>query len=276
MEVSYLVALAGGVLALLSPCAALLLPAFFAYAFSSPGKLIARTGIFYLGLLVTLVPLGVGIAGLGTLLAQHRTALISGAGWVIIGLGVLAVLGSGFDISRLFRRQNSGGPKRQTVATTFVLGMVSGVAGVCTGPILGAVLTVASFSSSPVQGGILLAVYGLGMTIPLLILALLWEKIGAARINKLRGRQFQVGKLRLHSVSLITGIVLIVLGAGFVLTNGFANFEVVSAATGASLQNTIIAWFGAIPDFVVIIGIALIALGAWYAWDRKRQKSERN
>src|SRR5690625_5582930 len=71
MEVSYIVALVGGVLALLSPCAALLLPAFFAYAFSSPGKLLARTGIFYLGLLTTLIPLGVGIAGLGKLLSQR-------------------------------------------------------------------------------------------------------------------------------------------------------------------------------------------------------------
>src|SRR5690625_6761763 len=82
MEVSYLVALVRGVLALLSPCAALLLPAFFAYAFSSPGKLLARTGIFYLGLLTTLIPLGVGIAGLGKLLSQHRSALITGAGWL--------------------------------------------------------------------------------------------------------------------------------------------------------------------------------------------------
>ena len=270
MEVSYLVALVGGVLALLSPCAALLLPAFFAYAFSSPGKLIARTGIFYLGLLVTLVPLGVGIAGLGGLLTQYRSALITGAGWVIVAMGVLAVLGSGFDLSRLFRRKNSGGPRKQTAATTFVLGMVSGVAGVCTGPILGAVLTVASFTASPLEGGILLAIYGLGMTIPLLILALAWEKIGTERINKLRGRRFQIGRLQLHSVSLVTGIVLIVLGIGFVVTNGFANFEVVSAATGAALQSTVVEWFGAVPDAVVIAAIALIAIGIWYAVQRKR------
>lgn len=276
MEVSYLVALVGGVLALLSPCAALLLPAFFAYAFSAPGKIVARTGVFYLGLLITLVPLGAGIAGLGTLLTRHRAALITGAGWVIIALGIVAVLGSGFDVSRLFRRRESAGPKKQTVATTLVLGMVSGVAGVCTGPILGAVLTVASFSASPLQGGILLAIYGLGMTIPLLILALFWEKIGTARINKLRGRQFKIGKLRLHSVSLITGLVLIVLGIGFVITNGFANFEVVSAATGAALQNTVIAWFGAIPDVAVIIGLAVVALIVWYAWERKRRSSEQN
>src|SRR5699024_1237245 len=169
MEVGYLVALIGGVLALLSPCAPLLLPAFFAYAFSSPGKPLARTGIIYLGLLTTLIPLGAGIAGLGKLLAQHRCAPITGPGWLLVAMGVAAVLGSGVAIARLFRRNKTGQRKEQTALTTSLLGMVSGVAGVCTGPILGAVLTVAAFSPSPLDGGILLAIYGLGMTIPLLI-----------------------------------------------------------------------------------------------------------
>src|SRR5690625_968549 len=274
MEVSYLVALVGGVLALLSPCAALLLPAFFAYAFSSPGKLLARTGIFYLGLLTTLIPLGVGIAGLGKLLSQHRSALITGAGWLIVAMGVAAVLGSGFDIARLFRRNQSGARQEQTALTTFLLGMVSGVAGVCTGPILGAVLTVAAFSPSPIDGGILLAIYGLGMTIPLVILALAWEKIGTERINKLRGRHFQVGRLQLHSVSLITGLVLLALGVGFILTRGFESLEVVSAQTGAGLQNAVFDWFGSITDVVVIVGLAALALGGWFLWQRKRNRAQ--
>jgi len=270
VEVSYLVALVGGVLALLSPCAALLLPAFFAYAFSSPGKVLARTGIFYLGLLTTLIPLGAGIAGFGKLLAQHRSALITGAGWLIVIMGIAAVLGSGFDISRLFRRKQTGRQNQQTALTTYLLGMVSGVAGVCTGPILGAVLTVAAFSPTVIDGAILLAVYGLGMTIPLLILALTWHKLGAERINKLRGRHFRVGRLELHTVSLVTGLALIALGAGFILTNGFANFEIVSAASGSTIQNAVFSWFGAVPDFAVIIGLAALALGGWFFWQRSR------
>ena len=43
-DVGYVAALVGGVLALLSPCGALLLPSFFAYAFDSSGRLLARTG----------------------------------------------------------------------------------------------------------------------------------------------------------------------------------------------------------------------------------------
>src|SRR5699024_1858852 len=148
--------------------------------------------------------------------------LIAGAVWVTLAMGIAAVVGTGFDTSGLFRRKSSSsGHKKQSVSTTYVLGMVSGVSGVCTAPILGAVLTVAAFSPSPIDGGILLAIYGLGMTIPLVILALAWEEIGTERINKLRGRHLQVGRFQLHSVSLITGLVLLALGVGFILTRGF-------------------------------------------------------
>ena len=67
VEASYLTAFFGGVLSLLSPCSALLLPAFFAYAFQSRRKLLAKTAIFYLGLAATLVPLGMGISAVSRL-----------------------------------------------------------------------------------------------------------------------------------------------------------------------------------------------------------------
>jgi len=58
----------GGLAALLSPCAAMLLPSFFAYAFGDvKGRLVARTGAFYLGMLLTLVPMGLGAGALGAL-----------------------------------------------------------------------------------------------------------------------------------------------------------------------------------------------------------------
>lgn len=72
IEVSALAAFLGGVLSLLSPCSALLLPAFFAYAFQSPEQLVGRTLVFYLGLCATLVPLGMGISAASSLAYGHR------------------------------------------------------------------------------------------------------------------------------------------------------------------------------------------------------------
>src|SRR5690625_6400600 len=62
----------GGLFALVSPCSALLLPSFFAYAFGGVGKLVARTGLFYVGLALVLIPLGAGVGALGTLVTQYR------------------------------------------------------------------------------------------------------------------------------------------------------------------------------------------------------------
>lgn len=57
MDIGLLGAFLGGVLTLLSPCSAMLLPAFFSYAFADPRELLTRTGVFYLGLITSLVPL---------------------------------------------------------------------------------------------------------------------------------------------------------------------------------------------------------------------------
>lgn len=68
MLIGYGGAFLGGMAATLSPCAALLLPAFFAYAFGDDrARLLGRTGLFYLGLLLALVPLGLGAGALGSL-----------------------------------------------------------------------------------------------------------------------------------------------------------------------------------------------------------------
>ncbi|HEV3476439.1 MAG TPA: hypothetical protein VG127_03065 [Rubrobacteraceae bacterium] len=48
VEISLVASFLGGVLSLLSPCSAMLLPAFFAYAFGE--ELVKKTGVFYLGL----------------------------------------------------------------------------------------------------------------------------------------------------------------------------------------------------------------------------------
>ncbi len=93
LEASYLAAFLGGVLSLLSPCSALLLPAFFAYAFQSRKDLIAKTAVFYLGLAATLVPLGMGISAVSRLVYGQRSTLILVSGLVIILLGVLQLLG---------------------------------------------------------------------------------------------------------------------------------------------------------------------------------------
>jgi len=152
-EVGVLAAFAAGVLALLSPCSALLLPSFFAMAFASKRALVARTLVFYLGLLITLVPLGVGAGAASSFFYGHRPILISVAGWMIIGFGVLQLLGKGFTIP-FSERLNTAVATRggDGWISTLALGSVYGLAGFCSGPVLGAILTVAATQESPWAG----------------------------------------------------------------------------------------------------------------------------
>lgn len=275
MDIGYLTALLGGALALLSPCGALLLPAFFASAVGAGPRLLAHGGVFYLGLTVTLVPLGLGAALVGSVLNQHRDVLIIVTGWLVVAFGVMQVLGLGFDLRRLLPRADQiagAGQARAGLPRSFLLGTVSGVAGFCAGPILGAVLTLASAQGSPLLGGALLAVYAAGMVAPLLAIAWLWARRGpGVGRSLLRGREIAIGRLRLHSTSIITGLLLIVVGLVFLTTNGLASAPaLIPPRVQADIQETIAAWGSAVPNVVVVLVLALVATGAWIVAQRRR------
>ncbi|HZY56948.1 MAG TPA: cytochrome c biogenesis CcdA family protein, partial [Rubrobacteraceae bacterium] len=219
VEASYFAAFLGGVLSLLSPCSALLLPAFFAYAFQSRRKLFAKTVIFYVGLATTLVPLGMGISAVSRLFYGQRSTLILISGIVIISFGLLQLLGGGFELGPLSRLRGKvrGG---ESTGATFALGAVYGFAGFCSGPILGAVLTVAASSGQVFRGAALLATYALGMAVPLFLLAALWDRFNLGRRSWLRGRELSIGRLRLHTTNLVSGIMFILLGTAFIAYEG--------------------------------------------------------
>ncbi len=228
VEVSFVASFLGGVLSLLSPCSALLLPAFFTYAFG--GELLKKTGIFYLGLATTLVPLGMGISALSALYYGHRSTLITISGVLLISLGILQWLGRGFTIKPLSRlgskiRGDSGG-------AVFALGAVYGFAGFCSGPILGAVLTVAAASGGALRGALLLAVYAAGMVGPLFLIAFFWDRLGSRRW--LRGKEISLGLFRLHTTNLISGTMFVVLGVLFIAYEGTSALSGLYDSSGAT------------------------------------------
>ncbi|MFI7575738.1 cytochrome c biogenesis CcdA family protein [Micromonospora sp. NPDC049497] len=259
-DIGYLAALLGGVLALLSPCSAMLLPAFFAYAFQHPRQLLARTGIFYLGLAAVLVPLGAGSSVVAGVFFQHRETLILVAGWSIIALGAMQLLGKGFTFGpaqRLMGRITGDGP-----LSVLALGAVYGLAGFCSGPILGGILTVAATSEQPATGGALLAVYALGMTAPLLLLALVWDRWRIGERRWLRGRQFSLGRLHLHTTSTVSGLLFVALGVLFLLFDGTAGLAGGFGLTDieGAAQEWVTGTLGDVPDELVLLVAGLAAI----------------
>ncbi|MFF4246196.1 cytochrome c biogenesis CcdA family protein [Streptomyces sp. NPDC001822] len=257
--IGYFAALLGGLLTLVSPCSALLLPAFFACTVDSASRLLARTGIFYAGLATTLVPLGAAGSYAGRLFYGHRDALVLGAGWLIIGLGLAQIAGLGFASRRIAAL--SGRIRPTTALSVYALGTVYGLAGFCAGPVLGGVLTVAAVSGSPVYGGLLLAVYALGMAVPLFVLALLWERFGLGRRAWLRGRTLRVGRLGVHSNSLLSGLLFIGLGALFLVHDGTAALPgLLDVETSFAVEEWVRRVGAGVPDAAALSVVAGAAL----------------
>ena len=263
VEVSYLAAFLGGVLSLLSPCSALLLPAFFAYAFQSRRKLFSKTIVFYLGLATTLVPLGMGISAVSRLVYGQRSTLIMVSGLVIIFFGLLQIMGGGFEFGPLSRLQ--GRVRGTSAGATFALGAVYGFAGFCSGPILGAVLTVAASSGEVFRGAALLAAYALGMAAPLFFLAILWDRFELGRRSWLRGQEFGLGRLLLHTTSLISGLMFVVLGAVFIAYEGTSALSGLYEEKGAvdfafAVEEWASSLASSVPDSLVLAAALILAV----------------
>ncbi|MEU1671357.1 cytochrome c biogenesis CcdA family protein [Streptomyces roseifaciens] len=259
-DIGYLAAFLGGALALVSPCSALLLPAFFAYSLASPGRLLARTGVFYVGLATTLVPLGVASTAASRLFNGHREALVTAGGWIVIALGVAQILGLGFASKKA--QAAAGRITPRSAASTFLLGCVYGLAGFCAGPILGAVLTVTAVNGNPVYGGSMLAVYALGMALPLFVLAVFWDRFRLGGRRWLRGRELRLGPLRLHTTSLVSGLFFIGIGVLFLAYDGTTGLPgLLDADQEYRLEELASRVGGAVPDYALLAGVALVVAG---------------
>lgn len=267
MDIGILTALIGGALALLSPCGALLLPAFFASTAGSGPRLWAHGGLFSVGLLVVLVPLGLGAGVLGTLFASHREVIVIGASVLMMVLGLVQLLGFGFDPSRFVpgaEQLQKQANQRTGWVKTLLLGAVSGVAGLCAGPILGAVLTLAAAKNDVWSAGALLAVYGLGMVVPLMILASVWSRLSPRGKARLRGKSFTVFGREFHTTSVITGAIIILVGVLFWTTNGLINMpELLPAGASAWLQESTAVLSNPLVDALLLLVVVGIILGFW-------------
>ncbi|AHY48363.1 Cytochrome C biogenesis protein transmembrane region (plasmid) [Rubrobacter radiotolerans] len=281
METTLLAAFLGGGLSLFSPCSALLLPAFFAFAFGTGWRLASRTLVFYAGLCLTLVPLGAGAGAISSFFYGYRGEIILASGVLVMGFGVLQILGlgSGLRVATRF----GGRVTDRSAASILVLGSVYGFAGFCSGPALGAILTVAAASGQASRGAVLLAVYALGMAAPLFALALFWDRFDLGRRRWLRGREIGPGSLRLHTTNLISGSMFIVLGALFVFYEGTSSLSglyerfLPTSATFAA-QNATQALGSRVPDqiFLIVAAAALVGVVLWLLAVRVRKERAGN
>ncbi|WP_234042810.1 cytochrome c biogenesis CcdA family protein [Actinomyces weissii] len=269
-DLSFLAALLGGVLTLLAPCSVMLLPAFFAYAFTSSRSLLARTALFWLGLVSTLVPLGAAASTAGAVLREHTGVLAVVGGVVLVVLGLLQAFAVPLKVPGLGRRGGTGGGPgsgargrdASSPLSVYLLGALYGLAGVgCSGPILGAVLVLAGLGGEPVRAAGMMAVYATGMALPLGVLALLWESAGLSQRAWLRPRTVRVLGRHTTWTELLGGLVCVALGLLMVLVGpqGLAGGLLASQRL-AQIEDLVLARAGLVPWWLVAaIGGLLVA-----------------
>lgn len=276
MEAGLVFAFAGGVLGLFSPCNALLLPAFFAHAATSGHRLRVLGLAFLVGMLATLVPLGLGIGWLGGALAIDRRLLVVAGAWVIVALGLVQILGGGFDLSRLLPgRARPRGAGSASPWGAVLLGTVAGVAGFCTGPVLGAILTLVLANGSALGGGMLLASYALGMVLPVLGVAAAMRRAGNFRAGWLRGHLVRVGRFRLHTNSLVAGSVTTAVGIVMLTTGGLLTMpELLSAGTMDRISAAAGQIDATLPGWSWPALLAVLLLAWWITAVRRRLRAE--
>ena len=270
-NVSIAIAFIAGILSILSPCTYAFLPAFFAYTFKEKHEITKMTFSFFLGFASVFSLLGILAASLGDFVLNYQSknasTLILLGGVLIIIFGVMAFFGKGF--SGILKIQKLG---RKDFLGVFLFGAIFGLGWTaCTGPTLAGVITMAAVLHNYFYAFLLMLFYSLGIFIPLFLLASLYDKYKLGERALLKGKEFEIFGHKFHSTNVISGLLLIFIGALFVLfrnTAIFNNLDILKTKQYFYIfQDSLLKWqYGNIIG-LGILGIVVICL--IYYWVKK-------
>lgn len=178
VSTSIVAAFVAGVAALFAPCCiTVLLPSYLGSIFRERRKVFLMTFIFFLGILVVFLPLGLGSAAFGQLLSRYHNLIFSAGGVFLLVLGISLLGGWHFSLPfHVNPRLKSHHP-----FSVFMLGVFSGIATTCCAPVLAGVLALAALPGSIWLGTAYTLAYVLGMVMPLFFLSLLLDKSKATQ-----------------------------------------------------------------------------------------------
>ena len=228
-----------GLASFVSPCVLPLVPVYLVYfAAGDAGKV--RTAVralaFVAGFTAVFVALGVAAGTLGSALSAHRRA-------VEIVCGVLVVL-LGLGFVGLFRLPALGRARKvevRGVVSAFLFGIVFSLClSPCVGAFLAAALLEAASEGGALTGGLKLAAYSAGLGVPMVVSALLVDRLKGA-LAFLRERT--------KAINVVCGLLLVVFGASMALP-GCSSQETKPAAEVSAAE----ALAEAVPPEVEVVG----------------------
>lgn len=228
-----LVALLAGLVSFASPCVLPLVPGFLGYVTGlsdesleqrSRGRLVLGALLFVAGFTVVFLIAAAALSAIGVAFREHQSLLLRIGGALVIVMGVL-FLGAGKSYAaQLGWRPRAGLLGAPLLGAAFAVGWSP-----CWGPTLGAIQAMAAPISAETgsigRGLILATIYSLGLGLPFVLMAALWERAGRASdwLRRHRGVIQTFGGVMLIIVGLlmVTGLwenVIVWLQINFIAT----------------------------------------------------------
>ena len=218
-DTTVLAAFAVGFVSFISPCVLPLVPGYLS-AVSGVSITEMREGkhthrvvwgaaIFCASFTIVFVLLGATATSIGQTLNDHKAVLDKVAGAIIIAMGILFLatplvprLNKEWRPDVLISRAGTGGPLVAGAAFAFAWTP-------CIGPTLSSILAAAAITDSRYHGMVLLLFYSLGLAVPFLLTAILFNRATGA---------FRFIRDHYAAVTAVSGVILIIMGA-LIFTN---------------------------------------------------------
>ncbi|MCL5435426.1 MAG: hypothetical protein M1405_03490 [Patescibacteria group bacterium] len=274
VSASFIASFFAGVAALFAPCCiTVLLPTYFASIFKQKTKVFLMTFVYFLGLLVIFVPLGLGVSALAQFFSQFHNLIFSLGGIFLVFLGLSLLLGRQLSLPFSVHPRL----KNYDLSSVFVLGIFSGVATICCAPVLAGVLALSVLPGSVFLGLSYVIAYVLGMVVPLFIIAAFLDKVNFTQkffvFRKTVNYNLLGQKIYLPFSSFFAGLMFFILGIVILYLSrinaltAHTSYQVTINIYLAKLVKSISVFTGLIPEpiwalffvgiFLLIIKIAI-------------------
>ncbi len=270
---SILAAFFGGMVALFAPCCIVFLaPSYLAAAVKNRRwRLLPLTFVFAAGLALIMVPITLGLSLVAGTIAKYHAPLYYAGGALMLLLAAYSLSGYMWSLPSALRAPDTA---RGDSASFFALGVFSGIASSCCAPVLAGVMTLSALAGNPAGGTLLGLAFVLGMTFPLFIMALAWDRLRLRDKAWLRARPV---RLRLPGHTLVTNTVNIAVAVAFAVMGGFIIYlaGAKQMTSGPGLQATIGRWLGRqfeqvqqwldpVPE--PVLGLLVLAVAGVLVW----------
>ncbi|MBI2546419.1 cytochrome c biogenesis protein CcdA [Candidatus Woesearchaeota archaeon] len=232
-NISFLIAFLAGFISLLSPCTATTLPAFFAFTFKEKKDIFRVMLAFSAGFMTVFIALGLIAAYIGKsflFLQEESSILPQVSGLLLIALGIMLFFGKGFSS---FIKP---GRFRHDYLGMYLLGMFFVVGwSACLGPILVGILVMATYLHNFFYATLLFFFYGIGILVPLFIIAGLYDRYDLGSKPWMRGKTIYLGRFAFNSSNMLGGLLLIAMGVIIYVYRGTWKFNAFSMFGGKLL-----------------------------------------